>query len=94
MKKGEITRGCLQCSEGNKKHQERHPEVCFLHVLNAVNHDAFPFKNSELSGITTPYFFESSDTFQSSQDNSLQLRWHLAAVTVASREELACGMLE
>lgn len=67
MKKGEITTwGCVQCSKGNKEHQERHPEVRFLHVLHALKHDAFPFKNSERTGITISYFFEPSDTFQSS----------------------------
>jgi len=82
--------GCLQCSEGN---HERHPEVCFLHVLNALKHGAFPFKNSEHTCVTISYFVESSDTFQSSQDTSLQLRWHLTVVTMTNREELACAVL-
>lgn len=93
-KKREITTwGCPQCSKGNKTLQERHPEVCFLHVLNALKHDAFPFKNSEPTGITSPYFFELSNTFQASQDTLLQLRWHSAVVTMTNREELAYGRL-
>lgn len=58
---------CAMCMKKKRgiTHQERHPEAYFLHVLNALKHDAFPFKNSEPTSITIPYFFGLSDTFLS-----------------------------
>lgn len=94
MKRRKITiQGRLQCSKGNKTHQERHSEAYFLHVLNALKHDAFPFKNSEPTGITILYFFGSVihsclhrklcckwDGIQQSLLSQMEKNWHVVCL--------------